>query len=91
VARAIRVICARLFPTILSFPKNCAPSRDRTYDLILKRDLLYQLSYGRELEIKNELARSLASSEAPQRAKRVWARCGRTENVADYCANLNGV
>ena len=23
-------------------------SRDRTYDLILKRDLLYQLSYGRE-------------------------------------------
>jgi hypothetical protein len=29
----------------LSFP--CAPSRDRTYDLILKRDLLYQLSYGR--------------------------------------------
>lgn len=24
-----------------------APSRDRTYDLILKRDLLYQLSYGR--------------------------------------------
>jgi hypothetical protein len=26
---------------------TCAPSRDRTYDLILKRDLLYQLSYGR--------------------------------------------
>ena len=25
----------------------CAPSRVRTYDLILKRDLLYQLSYGR--------------------------------------------
>ena len=29
--------------------KSCAPSRDRTYDLILKRDLLYQLSYGRIL------------------------------------------
>ena len=27
--------------------RTCAPSRDRTYDLILKRDLLYQLSYGR--------------------------------------------
>ncbi len=26
-----------------------APSRDRTYDLILKRDLLYQLSYGRNV------------------------------------------
>ena len=26
---------------------SSAPSRDRTYDLILKRDLLYQLSYGR--------------------------------------------
>ena len=25
----------------------CAPRRDRTFDLILKRDLLYQLSYGR--------------------------------------------
>lgn len=24
-----------------------ASSRDRTYDLVLKRDLLYQLSYGR--------------------------------------------
>src|SRR3989344_1681922 len=23
------------------------PSRDRTYDLLLKRELLYQLSYGR--------------------------------------------
>ena len=26
---------------------SCAPSRARTCDLILKRDLLYQLSYGR--------------------------------------------
>jgi hypothetical protein len=25
---------------------SCAPSRDRTYDLLLKRQLLYQLSYG---------------------------------------------
>ena len=24
---------------------SCAPTRDRTWDLILKRDLLYQLSY----------------------------------------------
>ena len=26
----------------------CPPTRDRTWDLILKRDLLYQLSYGRK-------------------------------------------
>ena len=26
---------------------KCASRRDRTFDLILKRDLLYQLSYGR--------------------------------------------
>ena len=25
---------------------ECAPSGTRTYNLILKRDLLYQLSYG---------------------------------------------
>ncbi len=31
-----------------NFTLLCAPSRDRTYDLILKRDLLYQLSYGRK-------------------------------------------
>ena len=26
--------------------RNCAPSRARTCHLILKRDLLYQMSYG---------------------------------------------
>ena len=30
----------------------CAPSRDRTYDILLKRELLYQLSYGRKNKIK---------------------------------------
>ena len=48
------------FTPMYSFDKDviiliihlCAPSRDRTYDLILKRDLLYQLSYGRKLNIR---------------------------------------
>ena len=31
----------------VKFFNSCASSRDRTYDLVLKRDLLYQLSYGR--------------------------------------------
>src|SRR5882724_7040102 len=39
-----RALALRLAQNASAF---CAPSRDRTYDLILKRDLLYQLSYGR--------------------------------------------
>ncbi len=27
----------------------CAPGRERSCDLLLKRELLYQLSYGREV------------------------------------------
>ena len=39
---------SQLYTEVLkSISLACAPSRDRTYDLILKRDLLYQLSYGR--------------------------------------------
>src|SRR3990167_1415889 len=30
-----------------AIPAICAPSRDRTCDILLKRELLYQLSYGR--------------------------------------------
>ena len=36
-----------IFLTRILFPNHCASSWDRTNDLILKRDLLYQLSYGR--------------------------------------------
>src|SRR3989344_3871712 len=32
-----------------------APSRDRTYDLLLKREQLYQLSYGRNFCFSNKL------------------------------------
>ncbi len=44
-------ICPTLPRTVVlrlaQVPRTCAPSRIRTYDLILKRDLLYQLSYER--------------------------------------------
>src|SRR3989344_9086748 len=39
---------------------KCAPSRDRTCDLVLKRDLLYQLSYGRINTRKYTLKRPLS-------------------------------
>ncbi|KKU97351.1 MAG: hypothetical protein UY30_C0008G0008, partial [Parcubacteria group bacterium GW2011_GWB1_48_6] len=30
----------------------CPPARDRTEDLLLKRELLYQLSYGRKFQTR---------------------------------------
>ncbi len=48
-----------------------APSRDRTYDLILKRDLLYQLSYGRiYLFFQNFCILTIAGLGLP---KQLWA------------------
>ena len=35
---------------------SCAPSWNRTNDLILKRDLLYQLSYGRIIKLRVNFA-----------------------------------
>ena len=35
------------------FSKHCAPRRTRTFDLLLKREQLYQLSYGRTMLSKN--------------------------------------
>lgn len=37
--------------SVILYIKTGALSRDRTYDLILKRDLLYQLSYERILNL----------------------------------------
>ena len=34
---------------------NCAPSRNRTYDHLLKRQLLYRLSYGRDIFLNKKL------------------------------------
>ena len=39
-------------PDIASIPVKCPPGRDRTYDRLHKRELLYQLSYGWKLKSK---------------------------------------
>ena len=36
-------------PARTKHPMLCAPTRDRTWDILLKRELLYQLSYGRKI------------------------------------------
>jgi hypothetical protein len=36
---------------------RCAPTRARTWDPLLKRQLLYQLSYGREVRLKQSRPR----------------------------------
>src|SRR3989338_2730626 len=49
--------CSALRPTVSN-----PPSRDRTCDRLLKRQLLYQLSYGRMLSVIQRTVRSIYSA-----------------------------
>ena len=76
-----RVVTLRLAQTYLL--SVCAPARDRTEDLILKRDLLYQLSYGR-MYLKKQIKFNRKFGKKQSSASQRWSRSFGSVNVFCY-------